>query len=93
MVSISPAVIPYLRSRLSSRSFHVPFAISTALFVVNLVLVTIARDNFVLLNPIYGYGAMTGIYLVCMLESLGFSIFYKAIYALGSKIASNFTEQ
>jgi hypothetical protein len=66
--------------RLYSRSFLIPFGIVTALFIMNISLVTWAEVNSSLsINPIFGYGSMLTLYVACVLEALGFSIFVRFV--------------
>jgi len=65
---------------LTSRSFLIPFGIATVLFLMDISLVAWAEASLsISLNPIFGYTSMLIIYAVCVLESLGFSIFIKFV--------------
>jgi hypothetical protein len=66
--------------RLSSRSFLIPFGIVTVLFLMNISLVTWAEVSMsVSFNPVFSYGSMLILYVLCALESLGFSMFVKFV--------------
>ena len=87
MASTARPALEFLHARVLSRAFLAPFLISTILYIVNVVIVTfVVRVYLVELNPIYGIGSLTAIYVLCVLESLGLSIFINVI----SKICKKF---
>jgi len=83
MASTATPALEFLQARVVSRAFLTPFLISTILYVVNVVLVTFfVRVYSVELSPIYGIGSMTVIYVICVFESLGLSIFVSVVSRL-----------
>jgi len=67
-----------LMQRLTSRIFLLPVAIVTGLFVMDVCALSLfGGSNLIATNPMLGYGPLFTIYLVCILEAFGFSVFAK----------------
>lgn len=69
-----------LKARVTSRLFLAPFTMVTSLFVMNMCLIRFlgSSEPFIAHNAIYSNSAMIVLYLLCVLESLGFSVFIHA---------------
>lgn len=80
-------VMTRVRSRARSKSFLVPFAAVTALFVINLVGISLLGSTSPILEyPLFSYGAIFSIYLVCVIECLGISCFVGLLSRLRMKL-------
>ena len=73
----------FFRDRLTSKSFLLAFGVVTFLFVMDIAILAIFGGSYLLADyPIFSYGAILSLYIICILESLGFSIFLKTIRSL-----------
>ena len=61
--------------------FKVPFVIVSGLFVMNISIIAIFGSELPIVagNPMFSYGAMALLYVICILEVLGFSMVAKFI--------------
>jgi hypothetical protein len=64
-------------SRLSSRSFIIPFVLVTALFTIDVIVLAFFAPRFPYLetNPVFSYGVILTTYTFCVIEALGISVF------------------
>ena len=72
--------LTYFRERLYSRGFLVTFLAVTFLFLMDVSIVSLFGKSLSIVSEsaIYSYGAMFTLYVVCILEALGLSIFVGA---------------